>query len=76
MTFGAWKEQIQNMLTLQRLSVGQQLHFILGVLEGEAKREVLAMTAEERDTPEKVFTLLMDLYGDNTPVAALRAQFF
>lgn len=31
-TFGAWKEQVQNILTLQGLSDGQQLHFILGVL--------------------------------------------
>lgn len=75
-TFGAWKEQVQNMLTLQGLSAGQQLHFILGVLEGEDKREVLAVAAEERDTPEKLFALLRGLYGDNTPVAALRAQFF
>lgn len=75
-TFGDWKEQVQNMLTFQGLSGGQRLHFILGVLEGEAKREILAVASEERDTPEKVFTLLQELYGDSTPVAVLRAQFF
>lgn len=61
---------------LQGLSEPQKLQFVLGSLEGEAKREILAAPEENRENVKKVFDFLATLYEDNTPVAALRAQFF
>ena len=36
----------------------------------------MAVAGGERDTAEKIFDVLVKLYGDNRPTAALRAQFF
>lgn len=73
---GEWKTQIKYMLSVQRLSAQQQVQFLVGSLDGDARREVLALEEEDRDTTKKIFDLLTALYGDNTPIAALRAQFF
>lgn len=74
--FEDWVSQIEYLVSVQRLSEPQQIQFILGSLEGEAKREVLAVGEASRNTTKKIFELLSSLYGDNTPVAALRAKFF
>lgn len=71
-----WEAQIKYFIGIQGLRQPQQLQFILGSLEGEAKREILALEEANRDTAEKIFDRLTLLYGDNTPIAALRAQFF
>lgn len=49
---------------------------MLGSLEGEAKKEVQAAPTAARANAKAVFDFLTELYGDATPVAALRAQFF
>lgn len=74
--FLEWKSQMEYLSGLQGLSESQKLQFVLGSLEGEAKREVLAAPVEKRNNAKDVFDLLATLYGDVTPVAALRAQFF
>lgn len=71
-----WTAQIKYLSDLQGLTETQQVQFILGSLEGEAKREILAVEARNRDTSKKIFDLLKGLYRDTTPVAALRTQFF
>lgn len=73
---GEWKTQIKYMLSVQRLSEHQQVQFVMGFLDGDARREVLALEERDRDTTRKIFDLLAGLYGDITPIAALRAQFF
>lgn len=76
LALGEWMSQTKYLAGLQGLSEQQQVQFALGSLEGEAKREVLAVAVGERNTAGKIFDLLQELYGDNTPAAALRAQFF
>lgn len=49
---------------------------MLGLFEGEAKREILTLEGENRNTPKKIFNVLFPLYGDNTHVSTLRTQFF
>lgn len=71
-----WTAQIKYLSDIQGLTETQQVQFILGSLEGEAKREILAVEEAGRDTPKKIFDLLKGLYGDSTPVAVVRAQFF
>lgn len=71
-----WVSQTKYLAGLQGLSDQQQVQFVLGSLEGEAKREVLATPEASRNTAGKIFELLKELYGDRTSVAALRAQFF
>lgn len=73
---GEWVTQTNYLAGLQGLTGQQKLQFVLSSLEGEAKREVLAAPEGNRNTAKAVFDLLTELYGDNTPVAALRAKFF
>lgn len=71
-----WKTQTEYLTGLQGLSEQQKLQFVLGSLEGDAKREVQATPGASRANSKAVFDFLTTLYGDATPVAALRAQFF
>ncbi|KAG1960358.1 interleukin-1 receptor accessory protein-like 1-A [Pimephales promelas] len=71
-----WKAQMEYLAGLQGLSAAQRVQFVLGSLEGEAKREVLAASEATRATAKTIFDFLFGLYGDSTPVATLRAQFF
>lgn len=71
-----WESQTKYLASLQGLNERQQVQFVLGSLEGEAKREVLAVGEGSRNTADKIFGLLNGLYGDRTPVATLRSQFF
>ena len=71
-----WKTQMEYLASLQGLSDTQKTQFVLGSLEGEARREVLAAPSAARATAKALFDFLAELYGDATPVAALRAQFF
>lgn len=71
-----WKTQTEYLAGLQGLSEQQKLQFVLGSLEGEAKREVQAAPRAARANAKAAFDYLTELYGDATLVAALRAQFF
>lgn len=71
-----WRAQIEYLAGLQGLSAVQQLQFVLNSLEGEARREVQAAPEAVRATAQSVFNFLSEQYGDTTPVAVLRAQFF
>jgi len=73
---GEWKLHMETMLSFQPLTDSQRVDFVLGSLEGEAKREILALDRECRDTPRKISDVLLRLYGDNTPASILRTQFF
>lgn len=71
-----WKTQTNYLAGLKGLSEPQKLQFVLGSLEGKAKREVQAAPEDRCNTPKAVFDFLAELYGDNTPTASLRAQYF
>ncbi len=68
--------QVEYLAGLQGLSAPQMLQFILNSLEGEARREVQAAPEATRATAQAVFDFLTGQYGDATPVAVLRTQFF
>lgn len=71
-----WKAQVEYLAGLQGLREAQRIQFVLNSLEGEAKREVRAAPETVRATPQAIFEFLSRQYGDSTPVAVLRAQFF
>ena len=73
---GEWKQQVTTMINLQPISDSQKADFVLGLLDGEAKREILTLEKACRDTPQKIFDVLTALYGDNVHVSTLRTQFF
>ncbi|XP_073722641.1 uncharacterized protein [Misgurnus anguillicaudatus] len=71
-----WKAQLEYLADLQGLSAAQRLQFVLNSLDGEARREVQATPEAVRATAQTVFQFLTEQYGDHTPVAVLRSQFF
>ena len=74
--FGEWRSQTETMLSFQPIRDSQKADFVLGLLEGEAKREILTLDRTDRNNPRKIFEVLSELYGDNTHASTLRAQFF
>lgn len=74
--FGERQAQIETMLSFQPISDAQKADFIIGFLDGEAKREILTVGRAERNTPYKIFAVLSKLYGGTTHVSVLRTQFF
>ncbi|XP_073721664.1 uncharacterized protein [Misgurnus anguillicaudatus] len=71
-----WRAQIEYLAGLQGLSASQQQQFVLNSLGGEARREVQAAPEAIPATAQTIFHFLTEQYGDTTPVAVLRAQFF
>lgn len=69
---GEWKLQIETILSFQPLSDSQKADLVLGLLEGEAKREILTLDRTSRNTPKKIFHTLLVFY---THVSTLRIQF-
>lgn len=71
-----WRAQVEYLAGLQGLREAQKIQFVLNSLEGEAKREVRAAPEAVRATTQAIFEFLSGQYGDSTPVAVLRTQFF
>ncbi|CAL9687354.1 unnamed protein product [Knipowitschia caucasica] len=74
--FGEWKAQVEAMLRAQGLSQQQQVDFVLGALEGDAKREIMLASANEKDTSAKIMDLLERVYGQPATKAQARMNFF
>lgn len=71
-----WKEQIMGLLGTQEFEVATSVAIIIGALGGEPKRQVNVLEPDERNTVRKVFVFLDSFYGNTTPIAVLRSQFF
>ena len=74
--YADWKEQIRGLLATQELDDDINVAIVIGALAGEPKRQIKVLAQVERNTTLKVFTVLDSLYGDRTPHAVLRSQFF
>lgn len=74
--FSDWRAQIEVFLRAQNLNVAQQVDFVLSALQGDARREILLLPVNGRDTPNKIFQALESLYGDQASKVQLRAKFF
>lgn len=57
-TFGEWKSQTETMLSFQPIRDSQKADFVLGLLEGEAKREILTLERTDRNNPKKNFCVV------------------
>lgn len=74
--YGEWKEQLQGLLQYAGPVEQRKVSILLGALTGVAKRQVQVLTEDDRDTAEKIFTALDDLYTEKIPAALIRSQFF
>lgn len=69
-------EEVRSSLTLRHMSDIEQVFFVFDLLEGEAKAEVKFRTPAERNTPEKIFSILRETYGCSKSYIGLQTQFF
>ncbi|KAJ8006606.1 hypothetical protein DPEC_G00110400 [Dallia pectoralis] len=74
--FGEWRAKIETYLRAQGLPADQRVDFVLLALEGDAKREVMLLPPEQRNTDIKIFEFLASLYAGNQSLDLVRAQFF
>lgn len=75
-SFQEWLTMQTTMFDMYPLSEAQKVSTLINNLEGEARREVLAMPADQRASVTNITSFLKSIYGDIIPLANLRSQFF
>lgn len=74
--FAEWRAQVEAMLRVHGLSSQQQADFVLGALEGEAKRELQLIAPWDWNTGQKVLDALQKFFAKSATKAQLRDTFF
>lgn len=74
--FQDWYNMQTSMFNIYPFSEVQKVSALISNLDGEAKREVLALPIAQRTTAEQMLSFLKSIYGDIVPLATLCAQFF
>lgn len=76
LTVEDWVEEARRHLSLRPMSTAEQALAIFDLLDGEARAEIKFRPAAERDDPEKIFTILSNVYGCSQSYISLQKQFF
>ena len=71
-----WVEEMRATLRIRHMKSVEQAYFIYDHLEGEAKDEIRYRPRAEREDPEKILTILLDLYGCSESYVSLQQCFF
>lgn len=74
--FGEWRTQMQAMLRAQGLTDEQRVDFVLGALEGRARREARLVPEAQRHTVEQLWATLEGLFARPVPLSVVRTRFF
>ena len=69
-----WMEDARN--RLRSVPAVEKLPFLIGHLEGPAREEVRYAPEEEKDSVDKVFTLLLSTFGENRSNAQLKRELY
>ncbi|KAL2089535.1 hypothetical protein ACEWY4_014223 [Coilia grayii] len=76
MKVSEWIEEAEACMRARHLSVKDQAFFLFDHLEGEARQEIKYRPATDRNDPEKIKTILQELYGCSQSYVALQEAFF
>ncbi|XP_067309059.1 uncharacterized protein [Pseudorasbora parva] len=76
LTVEDWVEEVRRSLIVRPVPVAEKALFVYDLLDGEAKAEVKFHPSSDRDDPEKIFTILLDMYGCSQSFVGLQKQFF
>lgn len=74
--FSQWKDNLVSMFRIQNIPPNMQKELVLSLLEGEARRQIMILSENNRDTVDKLFNHLSKLYGDKVPASVLRSMYF
>lgn len=58
-----WMEEVRASVRARHLSRIDEAYFIYDHLEGEAKNEIKYRTSAEREDPDKILSILQEVYG-------------
>lgn len=71
-----WIEEAKACIRTRHLSVADQAFFLFDHLGGDAREEVRYRPLSERGDPDKIFSILQELYGCSQSYVALQEAFF
>ena len=71
-----WIEEAEACMRARHLSVNDQAFFLFDQLEGEAREEIKYRPSTDRNDPEKIKSILRELYGCSQSYVALQQAFF
>lgn len=71
-----WIEEARSSVRARHLSPLDQAYFVFDHLEGEAKEEIRYRPRADREDPERIFTILQELYGCSKSYVTLQEDFF
>lgn len=71
-----WVEEARRHLSSRRMPRAEQALTIFDLLDGEARTEVKFRPASDRDDPDKIFDILISIYGCSQSYISLQTQFF
>ena len=71
-----WIREVRKALVGQPFTAAEQVQWVCGLLDGEAKREVAFSLDTERAQLEEIFTVLLEHFGCDQTYVAIQRQFF
>ena len=71
-----WVERLDSSVRLFEIPAAHFADLAVNALEGEARRAVMVLPEKERDNRAAIVARLESLYGENTPIAELRKNFY
>ena len=76
LTVDQWVAEARRSLEVRPMSLAEQLLFLYDHLEGGAKSELEFHPLPSKDTPDKIFALLIENFGCSESYVAAQLQFF
>lgn len=76
LTVECWVEEMRRSLESRHMSITEQALFVYDHLDGEAKTEIKFRQTADKNDPERIFTILTEIYGCSQSYINLQKQFF
>lgn len=71
-----WVEEARRCLSVRRMPLAEQALFLFDHLDAEAKAEMKFHPVTDRDTPDKVFCILLENYACTQVYVSVQQQFY
>lgn len=69
-------EEFQQVLKTRQATTEEQVDFLISHLEGPAKDEIRYKASPEKNTPQKILTILKDAFGERATTSELMTEFY
>lgn len=69
-------EEFQQVLKTRPATTEEQVDFLISHLEGPAKDEIRYRASPEKNTPQKILTILKDAFGERATTSELMTEFY